>query len=258
MNNVQIFKNIQFGEIRTVDVEGKIYFVGSDVAKALGYAKPQNAIASHCRCALKRGIGVQTGVKSNGEPAIQIIQMNVIPEGDLYRLVAHSELPSAEKFESWIFDEVLPTIRKTGTYSIKQESASKEEIQLRRAKAMEINARNRQANLLLKITADPICTKEYKQVIYSKVTQMVAGETLIPLPTAERKTYSATDIAKQFNITKNMIGKIANEHKLKTAEYGKLFYDKSPYSSKQVETWRYYENAIPAFAKILGVEVIGL
>ena len=55
-----------------------------------------------------------------------------------------------------------------------------------------------------------------------------------------------------------MVGKLANENNLKIAEYGKLFYDKSPYSSKQVETWRYYENAIPMFAKILGVEVIGL
>ncbi len=248
MNELQIFSNKQFGEIRTVEVDNKIYFVAKDIAIALGYKDTVNAVKQHCKGVVKHHL------PTNGGKQL----MNVIPEGDLYRLVAHSELPSAEKFESWIFDEVLPTIRKTGTYSIKQESASKEEIQLRRAKAMEINARNRQANLLLKITADPICTKEYKQVIYSKVTQMVAGETLIPLPTAERKTYSATDIAKQFNITKNMIGKIANEHKLKTAEYGKLFYDKSPYSSKQVETWRYYENAIPMFAKILGVEVIGL
>ena len=257
MNNVQIFKNIQFGEIRTVDVEGKIYFVGSDVAKALGYAKPQNAIASHCRCALKRGIGVQTGVKSNGEPAIQIIQMNVIPEGDLYRLVAHSELPSAEKFESWIFDEVLPTIRKTGTYSIKQESASKENTQLTRAKAMLLNAKTRAAQTWLKI-AEAVNIPEYKQIASTYAANTLADKQVLELPIAERKTYSATDIAKQFNITKNMIGKIANEHNLKTTEYGKLFYDKSPYSDKQVETWRYYENAIPAFAKILGVEVIGL
>lgn len=188
----------------------------------------------------------------------QVAKDDFIPENMVYRLGFKASNETAQKFQTILADDILPTLRKTGTYSLKQESASKEEIQLRRAKAMEINARNRQANLLLKITADPICTKEYKQVIYSKVTQMVAGETLIPLPTAERKTYSATDIAKQFNITKNMIGKIANEHKLKTAEYGKLFYDKSPYSDKQVETWRYYENAIPVIARILDVEVIGL
>ena len=222
---------------------------------------------------IARGFGFTTVAKSGNEVvrwarvneylnefgfSPQVAKDDFIPENMVYRLGFKASNETAQKFQTILADDILPTLRKTGTYSIKQESASKEEIQLRRAKAMEINARNRQANLLLKITADPICTKEYKQVIYSKVTQMVAGETLIPLPIAERKTYSATDIAKQFNITKNMIGKIANEHKLKTAEYGKLFYDKSPYSDKQVETWRYYENAIPAFAKILGVEVIGL
>ncbi len=222
---------------------------------------------------IARGFGFTTVAKSGNEVvrwarvneylnefgfSPQVAKDDFIPENMVYRLGFKASNETAQKFQTILADDILPTLRKTGTYSLKQESASKEEIQLRRAKAMEINARNRQANLLLKITADPICTKEYKQVIYSKVTQMVAGETLIPLPTAERKTYSATDIAKQFNITKNMIGKIANEHKLKTAEYGKLFYDKSPYSDKQVETWRYYENAIPVIARILDVEVIGL
>lgn len=118
MSELKIFENSEFGAVRTVEVGDKTYFVGNDVAKALGYAKPQNAIASHCRGALKRGIGVQTGVKADGTPAIQEVEMLVIPEGDIYRLVVKSQLPSAERFESWIYDEVIPSIRKHGMYAM--------------------------------------------------------------------------------------------------------------------------------------------
>lgn len=110
MNELQIFSSTEFGELRTIEEGDKIYFVASDVAKMLGYAKPNNAVSAHCKGTLKRGIPTGGGVQ----------QMNVIPEGDLYRLIVNSELPSAEKFESWVFDEVLPAIRKTGGYHIPQ------------------------------------------------------------------------------------------------------------------------------------------
>ena len=116
MNELQIFQNPEFGEIRTIKENGKYLFCGVDVAKALGYTKPQNAIDRHCPHALKRGIGVQTGKKADGTPAVQMVEMLFIPEGDVYRLIVHSKLPSAERFESWIFDEVLPSIRKHGAY----------------------------------------------------------------------------------------------------------------------------------------------
>ena len=106
MNELQIFNNPEFGEIRTTEIDGKPYLVGRDVALALGYAKPENAMAQHCRGTLKRGI-----LTSGGNQ-----QMNVIPEGDLYRLIVNSQLPAAEKFERWVFDEVLPSIRKHGAY----------------------------------------------------------------------------------------------------------------------------------------------
>ncbi|WKY47308.1 BRO family protein [Eubacteriaceae bacterium ES3] len=100
------FENSEFGAIRVIDQDGKTYFCGSDVASALGYARPQNAINIHCKGALKQGIPTNGGVQ----------QMLFIPEGDLYRLIASSQLPSAIRFEAWIFDEVLPQIRKTGGY----------------------------------------------------------------------------------------------------------------------------------------------
>ena len=108
-NELMIFNNPEFGEIRTIEEDGKVLFCGSDVAKALGYSKPQNAIDRHCKCALKRGI-------PHPQSPDKTIEMLFIPEGDIYRLAAKSELPGADKFESWIFDDVLPSIRKHGAY----------------------------------------------------------------------------------------------------------------------------------------------
>ena len=112
-NELMIFNNPEFGEIRTIEEDGKVLFCGSDVAKALGYSKPQNAIDRHCKCALKRGI-------PHPQSPDKTIEMLFIPEGDIYRLAAKSELPGADRFESWIFDEVLPSIRKHGAYLTKE------------------------------------------------------------------------------------------------------------------------------------------
>lgn len=113
-NEIQIFENPEFGKIRTLTDGDKTLFCASDVAKMLGYAKPRNAIATHCKGALKRGVPTKGGVQ----------EALFIPEGDVYRLITHSKLPSAEKFESWVFDEVLPSIRKRGGYIIGQENMS--------------------------------------------------------------------------------------------------------------------------------------
>lgn len=106
MNELQIFNSEEFGDIRTVEIDGKPYFVGTDVAKALGYSNPRKAIIDHCKGVTKRDTPTSSGIQS----------MSYINEGDLYRLIMKSKLPSAEKFEAWVMDEVLPTIRKTGSY----------------------------------------------------------------------------------------------------------------------------------------------
>ena len=104
---IKIFENEEFGKIRTLKEEnGKVVFCGSDVAKALGYRNVSDALIRHCKGIVKHDTLTNGGVQA----------LSFISEGDVYRLVAHSRLPSAEKFESWIFDEVLPTIRRTGGY----------------------------------------------------------------------------------------------------------------------------------------------
>lgn len=106
MNELMIFNNTEFGEIRTIEEDGKVLFCGSDVAKALGYKRPADAITAHCKGSVIRRLPTNGGEQS----------VKFIPEGDIYRLAAKSELPGAERFESWIFDEVLPSIRKHGAY----------------------------------------------------------------------------------------------------------------------------------------------
>lgn len=108
MNDLTIFNSNEFGEIRTVTIDGKPYFVATDVATALGYVNPRKAVNDHCKGVTKRDTPTSSGVQ----------QMSYINEGDLYRLIMKSKLPAAEKFESWVVDEVLPTIRKTGSYKI--------------------------------------------------------------------------------------------------------------------------------------------
>ncbi len=121
MSNIEIFQNEEFGEIRTIEEEGKVLFCASDVAKALGYEKPNNAVSAHCRSTLKRGIPHPQSIGKT-------IDVLFIPEGDVYRLITHSKLPSAEKFEAWVFDEVLPAIRKTGGYIAGEKNMTDDEL----------------------------------------------------------------------------------------------------------------------------------
>ena len=121
MNELKIFKNSEFGQVRTVTVNGKPHFIASDITKALGYSNSSKAISDHCRWVTKCYI---PHPQSKGKS----LEVNAIPEGDLYRLIAHSELPSAEKFEAWVFDEVIPSIRQNGGYIANQENLTPEQI----------------------------------------------------------------------------------------------------------------------------------
>jgi prophage antirepressor-like protein len=109
MNDLQIFENTNLGKVRLFDNDGRVEFVGKDVCDALGYQNATVAMNNHCRGEAKY-LPVQT------EGGMQ--DMRVISEPDLYRLVAGSTLPEAIKFEAWVFEEVLPSIRKTGGYHI--------------------------------------------------------------------------------------------------------------------------------------------
>ena len=115
MENITVFNNEIFGQVRGMVIDEKPYFVGKDIAKALGYSNPRDAISRHCK-----GVVKHDSFKEGGHP------ISLITEGDVYRLIFGSNLPKAEEFESWVMDELLPQLRRTGVYIT--ESATSEAI----------------------------------------------------------------------------------------------------------------------------------
>ena len=105
---LEVFQNEEFGTVRAIEEGDKVLFCATDVAKALGYSNQRDAVGRHCRGVVKRDTLTSGGMQ----------ELSFIPEGDVYRLIIRSKLPSAVKFEHWVFDEVLPSIRKRGLYAV--------------------------------------------------------------------------------------------------------------------------------------------
>ena len=132
MNDIQIFNNPEFGQVRAVAINDEPWFIGKDVAMTLGYAKPENAIASHVDAEDKTSTLIQ-GSGSNYKSKTILIN-----ESGLYSLILSSKLPNAKRFKRWVTSEVLPAIRKTGGYIPHDEEMSDAEIM---AKAFQISQR---------------------------------------------------------------------------------------------------------------------
>ncbi|HGM3198324.1 TPA: phage antirepressor [Clostridioides difficile] len=176
MNNLQIFEKLEFGQIRMVEVDKKPYFVATDIAKCLGYANTSKAINDHCRWVTKSYI-------PHPQNENKVLEVNAIPESDMYRLIVNSKLPNAEKFESWVFDEVLPTIRKTGGYIHTTEDMSDDEIMARalqvaqrkiESKNRELEEKNRFINQIAS-SKNSLLVREVAKVI-SKSNGIIIGE----------------------------------------------------------------------------------
>jgi len=159
MTNLQVFKNTEFGELKVLVIDGKEYFPATDCARMLGYSNPRDAIQRHCKPdGVVKHDGVTLTTNQYGVSTEQHVERTYITEGNLYRLIIRSKLPAAERFERWVFDEVLPTIRKYGVYAtdkVIEEMISNPEYGIRifselkaerdRRKALEIeNAKNKQ------------------------------------------------------------------------------------------------------------------
>jgi len=163
MNDLQIFKNEEFGQIRTLDIDGKPYFSAADIATALGYSNPRDAVSRHCKGVVKHDTPTTSGVQ----------ELNFIPEGDMYRLIASSKLPSAEKFETWVFDEVIPDIRKHGIYATD--------------------------NVINQILNNPDFGIELLNTLKKERAARLEAERRNAILTHVNKTYTMTEIAKELN-----------------------------------------------------------
>lgn len=140
---VKVFNNEQFGSVRIIEEDGRVLFCGVDVAKALGYTNPRKAVRDHTKGGTFRSTPTAGGMQD----------MSFIPEGDVYRLITHSKLPSAERFEHWVFDEVLPTLRQTGSYVLQRPDSYMIDDPIERAKRWIEEAQERLA-LQAKVEAD--------------------------------------------------------------------------------------------------------
>lgn len=118
MNELQVFKNQEFGQVRTLTLNDEPWFVGKDVAEILGYSNPRDAISKHVDSEDKNSVAIRDGI-TRGNP-----NQTIINESGLYCLVLSSKLPSAKKFKRWVTSEVLPALRKTGQYQVEELSGS--------------------------------------------------------------------------------------------------------------------------------------
>ncbi len=239
-NEVQIFESAEFGKVRTIVVKDEPWFVAGDVCESLGLSNPTVSVNR-----LDEDERSKFNLGRQGE-------VNMVNEYGLYNLILGSRKDEAKRFKRWITHEVVPAIRKTGSYNTipKERSEFKEQ----ELKARMLNARVRESNQYLKIAAQ-IDIPEYRYILQAKSAEALnGGVPVLPLQEVERKTYSATEIGAMFGVSANKIGKLANKHNLKIDAYGKLFYSKSEHSVKEVETWRYYDTVIPVFEKIFGRE----
>ena len=241
-NELKIFENKAFGKVRVIERNNEPWFVGKDVAEALGYSQPAKAIREHVKDTHK-------GVSEMDTPGGRQ-QIIIIDEAGLYSLVLRSKLPAAEAFQEWVVAEVIPSLRKTGSYSVNQDMKAKE------VEARLNNSRARVASTFLKV-AQMTDLLEYKHICQQKAAEVLSGVPLLPMQSINENTLSADEVGKELGISGNMVGRIANQHNLKTDEYGKYFYDKSRHCQKQVETFRYYRKVIPVIQSIIDNKKVG-
>lgn len=237
MEGLQIFENDELGKVRMLEIDGKPYAVGVDVARALGYAIPHKAVRDNCKGVLTWNILTDGGKQ----------EVLIIPEGDIYRLIIKAADQSknekikqkAEKFERWIFDEVLPQIRQTGKYI----SPNTEQDDKRWK--FEFTAS------LLKDLGDSL-SPESKNALLSNIFEELFGRPMLPKP-AVRKTITASELAKRLGISAQKFGRLITKagNIRNNPKYGLTILDKSKYSDKNVVNFAYFEDKAEEIIDIL-------
>ena len=236
-NEIKVFENVDFGKVRIIEMNGEPWFVGKDVATILGYTNPPKAIRDHVD---EEDKTVNDSFTVNGTAPV------LINESGLYSLILSSKLPSAKDFKHWVTAEVIPSIRKTGKYSARKEPNESTQARL-------INAKVRFARELQRLANIETLSPTYKQILIAQAAEALTGVPM-ELPKSTGKMYSAGEVGKMVGVSANKIGKLANAHGMKTDEFGAWYHDKSPYSSHEVDTFRYNDKAVEKFREIIGEE----
>lgn len=235
MNEIQTF-TYQDEKVRTIQQNNEPWFVLKDVCDILGISKYRDT-ASRLDEDERGSVRVDT---PGGEQ-----EMTAVNESGLYHVILRSDKPEAKPFRKWVTSEVLPAIRKTGTYSVPNKQDKSIEIK-------ERNSRVRLSNQFLKLAKVDTLSTEYKNILVSKAAEALTGFALIPLPQSEQKMYSATEIGEMFGVSAQKIGRVSNEHDMKTEEYGGYYRTKSQHCCKEVDSFVYNDKAVERFREIFG------
>ena len=246
MNEMQIFQNEQFGEVRSIIQDGEPWFIAADVCKALEIGQVTNSIR-RLDADEKALISIK-GINRGND------KVNIINEYGLYSIVLSSRKPEAKAFKRWITHEVIPAIRKTGSYSVQTYEDDPQVLKAMRTETQLNNSRARVAALYIKISEhakEPIAFLKQAVRILQGSTESSYPRLLASRPATNlQRTYTATDIAAIFGVSKALIGRIANLNGLKTERYGKwINYQRASGSTDKV--FIYYEDAITEFYKLL-------
>lgn len=207
MNELKIFKNEEFGEVRSLSVDSDPWFVGKDVARALGYGEGKslnNAIARHVD---EEDKGVTEMVTPGGKQNVIIIN-----ESGLYSLVLSSKLPTAKKFKRWVTSEVLPTLRRTGTYSIQHDPM--QALRLMFEATEQIEARVTQLE-----SVQTISQNEYSEIgtrIQKRINNVIKDEGLIVRGNQRRKLFN------EFNHEVLLVGGVKHRNQILKKDYYKI------------------------------------
>lgn len=193
-NTLQTFTNDSFGTIRTVSDNGTVMFCGKDATTALGYTNPSKAIQDHCK-----GVPFRYPLQTPGG----IQQVRFITEGDLYRLIASSKLPAAQKFESWVFDEVLPSIRRHGIYAIDE--------LLHNDEFLEQAITTLRAERVKRLAAEQALLEAAPKISYYDV--VLQSDSLL----------TTTEIAKDYGLSAKRLNKILLDLKIQFKQSGRWF-----------------------------------
>ena len=244
-NKIAVFANPDFGEVRTVEINGEPWFVGKDIADALGYQNGSRDIDRHVDEDDKATVAIHDGSQNRN--------VTIINESGLYSLFMSSKMCKAKEFKRWVTSEVLPSIRKTGSYTVNtsaEQWSRQLDVEEKKADAMLLEAKAKQAAILLEFTKLNL-SPEANQALVACASELMTGVKALPLPEVD-KTYSASEVGEMFGVSANKIGRIANSEGLKTEKFGIFVLDKAKGSNKQVQTFRYNQAAVDFFRDYFG------
>ncbi|POZ56241.1 hypothetical protein LYSIN_01024 [Lysinibacillus sphaericus] len=219
--------------------KGEIFMTRDQIGQALEYSDPRTAIAKLHERHAKRIDPFSTVTKLTTVDGRQREAVIYNAKG-IYEICRWSKQPKADAFYDWVYD-LLENLRNGELLVLKSQSVDTElEIKRMRAEAMLNNSRTRQAKLILDMQKNKILSPVAVELLQVNVLEVLSDQTIDYRPEV-KKTYTASDIGSELGISPQKVGSIANKHNLKTDEYGYFALDKSPYSNKQVESFRYYE-----------------